>query len=212
MLVAVEHFGGDVRPGIALGALARGGGHARAARGREREPAQRLGERERVAGGQQLAVDTVAQDVAVAGDVGGEHGGGGGEGLGQDHAEALAVQRRRAQHIGAGELGQLALLGDLAERVDAAIVEHHVGDLLAAGADERERRRNVVAQRLEGAQQDRQALALDGLTDEEDPQLTLRGMSSAPRYPSRGEGDVGAPMSAGARRRRARRICARRWG
>ena len=39
-----------------------------------------------------------------------------------------------------------------------------------AGADERERRRHLLAQRLERAQQDRQALALDGLADEQDAQ------------------------------------------
>ena len=43
-------------------------------------------------------------------------------------------KRGRAQHIGAGELGQLALLGDLAERAHAAVVEQHVRDLLGIGA------------------------------------------------------------------------------
>ena len=56
-----------------------------------------------------------------------------------------------------------------------------MGDLLGAGADERERRRDLVAQRLECAQQDRQALAFDRLTDEEDPQLRLRGMGCCVR-------------------------------
>ena len=97
----------------------------------------------------------------------------GGERLGEHHAEALAVQRGRAQHLGLGELGQLARLGDLAERVHAAVVEHHVRDLLRGGADERERRRDLLAQRLERAQQHRQALAFDGLADEQDPQRTV---------------------------------------
>ena len=87
------------------------------------------------------------------------------------------MQRRRAQHLGARELGELALLGDLAERAHAAVVEHHVRDLLRARADERERRRHVVAQRLERAQQHRQALAFDGLADEQDPQLRAAGAS-----------------------------------
>ena len=54
--------------------------------------------------------------------------------------------------------------------MDAAVVEHHVRDLLGAGADERERRRDLLAQRLERAQQHRQALAFDRLADEQDPQ------------------------------------------
>ena len=52
-----------------------------------------------------------------------------------------------------------------------AVVEHHVGDLVASSADERERGGHVLAQRLEGAQQDRQPLALHRLSDEEDAQL-----------------------------------------
>src|SRR5439155_26375504 len=66
LLVAVEHFGGDVGPGEALGALARGDGHAHPPCGVERESAQGLGERVRIAGGQQLPVETVAHDIAVA--------------------------------------------------------------------------------------------------------------------------------------------------
>ena len=54
------------------------------------------------------------------------------------------------------------------------LVEQHVRDLLRPRADERERRGRVLAQGLEGAQQDRQALALDGQPYEEDPQLALR--------------------------------------
>ena len=96
----------------------------------EREAAQRLGQRERVAGRDEQAVDAVAHDVAIAGDVGGEHRRRRGERLGQDHAEALAVQRGRAEHVRARELGELALVGDLAERLHAAVVEHHVRDLL----------------------------------------------------------------------------------
>ena len=110
LLAAVEYFGGDVRPGKALGALARGGGHLQAQTLVERELAQSLGERERVAGRQQLPVDAVAHDVAVARNVGREHGRGSGERLSEDHAKALAVQRGRAQHVRAGKLCALALL------------------------------------------------------------------------------------------------------
>ena len=93
-------------------------------------------------------------------------------------------------HIGPRELGELALLGDLAERLHAAAVEHHVRDLLRARADEREGRRDRLAQRLERPQQDRQALALHRLADEQDPQRpvarrrrTMSGtQAGAPRW------------------------------
>ena len=110
LLVAVEDFARHVRPREALGALARCASHARAARRLEREPAQRLGERERVAGGQQLTLHPVAQHLAVARDVRGEHRLAGRKRLRQHHPEALAMQRGRAQHVRAGELRQLALL------------------------------------------------------------------------------------------------------
>ena len=66
--------------------------------------------------------------------------------------------------------GVLALVGDLAERADAARVEHQRRDVLLAGADDTQLDGHVLAQRLEGAQQHRQALALDGLADEREPQ------------------------------------------
>ena len=136
----------------------------------ECEQSQRLGESERVARRDEQAVAAVAHDVAIAGDVRGYDRLCRGERLGQDHAEALSVQRGRAQHLGARELLELALLGDLAERLHAAVVEHHVGDLLGPRADERQRRRDVLAQGLEGAQQDGQALAFDRLPDEQQAQ------------------------------------------
>ena len=109
LLVAVEHLGGDVRPGEAPGSRMRCGGHpASAVPAIERERTQRLGQRERIAGRREHTVDPVAHDVAVAGDVRGDDGRAGSERLGEDHAEALAMQRRRAQHLGPGELGQLA--------------------------------------------------------------------------------------------------------
>ena len=136
----------------------------------ERQAAQRLGERERVARRHEQPVEPVAHHVAVAGDVRGDDRRARGERLRQDHPEALAVQRGRAHHVRARQLGLLALLGDLAERLHAAVVEHHVRDLLGRRAGERERRGDLVAQRLERAQQHRQALALDGLADEQDAQ------------------------------------------
>ena len=160
-----------MRPGEALGALARGGA-MRARRGwssasRRSASASASGS----PGAHELAVDAVAHDVAVAGDVGGEHRRGRGERLGQDHAEALAAERRRAQHVGARQLGAACAAS---ETLPSARTPRSSSIMCATssrrGADERERRRDVVAQRLEGAQQHRQALALDGLADEQDAQ------------------------------------------
>ena len=173
LLVAVEHLGCHVRPGETLSTQTGRGGHARTCGRIQRERAQRLGQRERVAGSGERAVDPVAHDIAVAGNVGGNHRRAGGNRLGQDHAEALAVQRRRAQHLSLGQLGELARLGDLAERAHATVVEHHVRDLVRIGADERERRRDLLAQRLERTQEDGQTLAFDGLADEQDPQRAI---------------------------------------
>ncbi len=83
-----------------------------------------------------------------------------------------------------GELGELARLGDLAERIDAAVVEHHVRDLVRGGADERERRRDLLAQRLERAQEDGQALAFDGLADETGSAADAVGLASLRGQPS----------------------------
>ena len=64
---------------------------------------------------------------------------------------------------------------DAPERRDAGAVDEQRRDLLLRGADDRELGRDLAAQRLEGAQQHRQALALDGLADEDDPQRLARG-------------------------------------
>jgi len=53
-------------------------------------------------------------------------------------------------------------------------VEQERLDLVAVGADDHELDVDVVAQRLEGAQQDREPLALDGLTDEGEAQRRAR--------------------------------------
>ena len=179
LLVGVEHFGGNVRPGKALGPLSGRQCHALASRAVKRETAQRLGERERVTGRHQLAIDAVAHDVAIAGDVRSEHGRGRREGLGEDHAKALTAERGRAEHVGARQLGELARLRDLAQRMHAAIVERHVRDLLRRRTDERECRRHVIAQCLEGTQQDGQALALDDLSDKQDAQLSVPALVRA---------------------------------
>ena len=52
------------------------------------------------AGRNEQPVDPVAHDVAVARDVRAHDRGAGGEGLCQDHAEALAAQRGGADEVG----------------------------------------------------------------------------------------------------------------
>ena len=109
LLVDLGHLVGDARPGVALGAAAaRGLAHRRQPLGLVVGALQLLGEALRVGGRHQHAVDAVGDDVAVAGDRRGDHRGPGGEGLGQDHAEALAGERRRAEHVGVVELGARA--------------------------------------------------------------------------------------------------------
>ncbi len=157
-----------------------GGAHRGAADRVEPQVAQRLGERGRVAARHEHAVEAVAHDVSVAGDVGGDDRRAGGERLRQHHPEALAAERRRAQHVGALQHAALLVVVDAAEHRDVAIVEQQRLDLLAVGADDRQLDRDVLAQRLEGAQQHRQALALDGLADERDAQ-SLPGCFGAPR-------------------------------
>ena len=73
-----------------------------------------------VAARHQHAVAAVADDVAVAGDVRRDDRRAGGERLGQHHAEALAAQRRRAEHVGLAQARVLLVVVDLAERGDAA--------------------------------------------------------------------------------------------
>ena len=65
------------------------------------EIAQRLGQRLRISGRDEHAVDAVADDIAIAGDVGGDDRRARGERFGQHHAEALTAERRRAQDVGA---------------------------------------------------------------------------------------------------------------
>jgi hypothetical protein len=168
VLVGAQHLPGHVRPGVARCVLGRGVRHRSAALVVDREIAQRLGQRGRVAAREQHAVDAVTHDVAVAGDVGGDDRRARGEGLREDHPEALAAQRRRGQHVRAREDGLLRGVVDLAQRLDVPVVHDEVGDLGGPGAHQRQPRRHDLAQRLEGAQQHRQTLALHGLADEDD--------------------------------------------
>jgi hypothetical protein len=145
-----------------------GGAEPSSAPGVQGEVAQRRGQRGRVAARDQDAVEAVAHDVAVARDVRRDDRRALREGLGEHHPEALAAQRRRAQHVGGGEDALLGLVAGLAEHAHAAVVEEQRLDLVRLRAHERQPRRDVLAQGLEGAQQDGQPLALDRLADEGD--------------------------------------------
>ena len=181
-LVDRGHLVGDPRPGVALGAAAGGLAHLPQALGLVVDPLQLLGQALRIAGRNQQAVDAVADDVAVAGDGGGDHRRAGGEGLGQDHAEALARERGGAEHVGPVQLGPEALAGDAAADVDEAQqlgVGDVAEDVLALGADHGQPAGDVLDQGAEGGEQDRQPLALLGAADEEDPQLARRAASAS---------------------------------
>ena len=81
----------------------------------------------------------------------------------------------RDEQVGRGQRLRLLGVGDLAQDVDALrAVEQERLDLVAVGADDHELDVDVVAQRLEGAQQDREPLALDGLADEGEAQRRAR--------------------------------------
>ena len=145
---------------------------------------QLLGQALRIPRRHQQAVHPVADDIAVAGDVGGNHRRAGGEGLGQHHAEALARERGRAEHVGAVQLSPEAVAGDATADVDRAQqlgvgeVTQHV---LALGPDHRQPAGHVLDQGTKGSQQNRQALALLRAADEEDAQLARRGRRRARR-------------------------------
>ena len=75
-----------------------------------------------VAGLDQQRVDVVGRDVAVAVERAGDDRGAGGHRLDQHDAERLAVQRRRAEHVGALQAGDLVRVGQPAEPHDARVV------------------------------------------------------------------------------------------
>ncbi len=110
-------------------------------------------------------------DVPVARDIGSDDRRARRERLGQHHAEAFAAQRRRTEEIGVRKLPALGGLVNLAERAHAAAIKQQRLELFWRGPDQGQLARKVFAQRLEGAQQHREALALHGLTDEYDLQL-----------------------------------------
>ena len=164
-----------VRPCEALGALERGLGHLRPPLRVRRQLEQRLAQRHGVADGHERAVDAVADDVAVARDVGGDRRRTRGECLREHHPEALAAQRRRAEHVRLAEQCPLVSVVDLARDLDALRIEQQRLDLLGSRAGDREPRGHAHrAQRLEGAQEDGEPLPLLGTPHEDDPQLVVR--------------------------------------
>ena len=97
-LVDGGHPIGDVRPGVALGALASGGPIAGSRCGSWWARCSSSARRWASPGGRGRRRRLV-YDVAVASDRRGNRRGARGEGLGQDHAEALAREGRGAEHV-----------------------------------------------------------------------------------------------------------------
>ena len=170
---------------------------------------QLLGQPLGVGGRHEDAVDTVADDVRVAGDVGGDHRRAGRERLGQDHAEALARRAtgRRADRPRASRR-QSSSSGTRPERLDQAL-DLGVGEVAA-----RSRHRSapttvsvarlVLDQRLERGEQHRQPLALLGSAHEQHPQLVGRGLRrrpAAPRCRRRWGSPCSCPRTSAARSR-----------
>ncbi len=177
-------------PGVALGAVASGLPHRPQPLRLMVGALQLLGEALRVGRRHQHPVDPVGDDVAVAGDRRGDDRGAGGEGLGQDHAEALAGERGGAEQVGLVQRLPQLRAGDAAGKVDEAqqlrvgqVAEH----VLALGADHGQPAGHVLDQGTEGGEQDRQPLALLGAADESDAQLVAGRLR-----PGRGGVDVDA--------------------
>jgi len=135
--------------------------------GPQGEISQSLGQGGGVRASDEQPVGAVTDDVAIARDVAGHHGRPRGEGLGEDHAEALPAERRGAEGVSPAQLQELGGVVGAPERPDAPRILEDLGDILRRGADQREGGGHLGAERLEGAQEDRQTLALDGLADEE---------------------------------------------
>ena len=166
----VGDLGGDPRPRVALRAAGGADGEAARERRVEGEVAQRLRQARGVAARDEQPVAAVGDDVAVARDVRGDDRRAGRERLREHHPERLAAQRRGAQHVGGLQRGALLGVADPPERRDPLGVEQHRREFLRLHAHDGQLRGHLAAQRLEGAQQHRQPLALDGLADEPDPQ------------------------------------------
>ena len=79
---------------------------------------------------------------------------------------------------------------DAAERGHALALDQQRRELLGGRADHDQLGRHLAAQRLEGAQQHGQALALDGLADERDPQRLAGRAPARRRRPALGHDDA----------------------
>ena len=151
----------------------------------DRERAKGLGKLERHAGGTSSPSRPWVTTWPVAGDVGRDDRSAGRERLGQDHAEALAAQRRGAQHVGLVQAAPELLVVHAAVRLDAVHAALDLGEqrLDALGGPHRSPRggRNVPAQTREGGQQHGQALALLLAADEHDLQGVVDRLRPARR-------------------------------
>ena len=169
------------------------------------------------------AVQAVADDVAVAGDVGGHDRGARGERLGQHHAEALAAERRRAEQVGLARAGATSRPRSRGRPRSTPSGSSSSGSTSSAVAPATVRRASDAgaAQSLEGAQQHRQPLALLGAADEQDlERRSWGGRRSGGRRPGprrwarsgSGRRRSGARSSARPRRRRSGRSASSRGG
>jgi hypothetical protein len=137
-LVDLGDLPGHPWPGEALGPLARRRRHASAAVAIQRQRAKPLTQGDGIAHRHELAVDAVADDVAIAGDVRGDNRRRGRERLRQDHPEALAAEGGGHEHVGAAEELPLRLLRDLTDHLYALWIEQQRLDLLLGRAGDRE--------------------------------------------------------------------------
>ncbi len=117
----------------------------------------------RVSRRHEYPVDAVAHDLGVAGDRGSHHGGARRECLDQDHPEALASKRRRAEDVGSLKAPPELVVLDTRDRLDPpqrGWVAQVPLDLVGGGSDHLQAGGHVVCERLECASEDRQSLAL----------------------------------------------------
>ncbi len=183
VLVGGHQLAGHVRPGEALGALARGDGHAGAPLGVERERVQRLGELDRIGRGHEHAVHVGADHVAVARDVGADHRRAGRERLGQHHAEALAARARArtARRPRAG--GATSPRRSRGPRISMPLLLEQVGlDLLARGAGTTRRAGTSAPRSASKARSSTgRPLRSSARPDEQQPSSLARGLGLAGR-------------------------------
>ena len=194
LLVDLLDLLGDARPRVARSRFARRPAHRLAAGRLEVDALKLLRQPLGVGRGHQHPVGAVGDHVGIARDRRGDHRRAGREGLGQDHAEALSGERRRAEHVGLVEAAPQLLAIDPARACRSATPNP---DRRRSAPRLRSRRRSRSAAReraptspSNACSEDREALALLRPAHEQQPEL------------------VGARL----RVRRAARRCRRRWG